>query len=118
MKPYWQSHIDGVWVDGGVGRVDVTDPATGQRIAEHALADPSDVDGAVQAARRVHLSGALTAMHPIARGRMVQALGRYQQEHKDEIARILTLEQGKPLWESHFEVEGSANPEICEVCET
>jgi aldehyde dehydrogenase (NAD+) len=37
---------------------------------------------------------------PIERGRMVQAMGRYLLEHKDEIARVLTLEQGKPLWEA------------------
>lgn len=107
-NPYWQNYIDGAWVDGGAGRIDVTDPATGERIAEHALADASDVDRAVQAARRVHLSGALTAMRPIERGRMVQAMGRYLLEHKDEIAHTLTLEQGKPLWESHIEVEGAA----------
>ena len=103
-----QNYIDGAWVDGGAGRIDVTDPATGERIAEHALADAADVDRAVQAARRVHLSGALTAMRPLERGRMVQAMGRYLLDHKDEIARILTLEQGKPLWESHIEVEGAA----------
>ena len=108
VKPYWQNYIDGTWMDGGAGRIDVTDPATGERIAEHALADAADVDRAVQAARRVHLSGALTAMRPIERGRMVQAMGRYLIEHKDEIARILTLEQGKPLWESHIEIEGAA----------
>lgn len=108
VKPYWQNYIDGMWVDGGAGRIDVVDPATGERIAEHALADAADVDRAVQAARRVHLSGALTAMRPIERGRMVQAMGRHLIEHKDEIARILTLEQGKPLWESHIEVEGAA----------
>ncbi|MGJ8589885.1 MAG: aldehyde dehydrogenase family protein [Yoonia sp.] len=108
VNPYWQNYIDGAWVDGGVGRIDVTDPATGERLAEHALADAADVDRAVQAARRVHQSGALTAMRPIGRGRMVQAMGRYLLEHKDEIARILTLEQGKPLWESHIEVEGAA----------
>lgn len=107
-KPYWQNYIDGAWVDGGAGRIGVTDPATSERIAEHALADVADVDRAVQAARRVHLSGALTAMRPIERGRMVQAMGRYLCEHKDEIARTLTLEQGKPLWESHIEVEGAA----------
>lgn len=94
VKPYWQNYIDGAWVDGGAGRIDVADPATGERIAKHALAD---VDRAVQAARRVHLSGALTAMRPIKRGRMVQAMGRYLLDHKYEIARILTLEQGKPL---------------------
>ena len=108
VNPYWQNYIDGASIDGGAGRIDVTDPATGERIAEHALADAADVDRAVQAARRVHLSGALTAMRPIERGRMVQAMGRYLLEHKDEIARILTLEQGKPLWESHIEVEGAA----------
>ena len=106
--PYWQNYIDGAWADGGAGRIDVTDPATGETIAEHALADAADVDRAVQAARRVHLSGALTAMRPIERGRMVQAMGRYLLEHKDEIARTLTLEQGKPLWEAHKEVAGSA----------
>lgn len=108
VKPYWQNYIDGAWVDGGAGRIDVSDPATGERIAEHALADAVDVDRAVQVAKRVHQSGALTAMRPIERGRMVQAMGRYLLQHKDEIARVLTLEQGKPLWESMIEVEGAA----------
>lgn len=108
LQPYWQNHIDGHWVDGGAGRIVVTDPATGEPLAEQALADAADVDRAVQAARRVHRSGVLTAMRPIERGRMVQAMGRYLLDHKDEIARVLTLEQGKPLWESHIEVEGAA----------
>jgi aldehyde dehydrogenase (NAD+) len=86
VKPYWQNYIDGAWIDGGVGRIDVTDPATGDRIAEYALANAADVDRAVQAARRVHLSGELTAMRPIQRGRMVQAIGRYLLVHKGEIA--------------------------------
>ncbi|WP_108814327.1 aldehyde dehydrogenase family protein [Loktanella sp. Alg231-35] len=108
IKPYWQNYIDGVWVDGGAGRIDVTDPATGEKLAEHALADAADVDRAVQAARRVHMSGVLTDMRPIERGRMVQAMGRYLLEHKDEIAETLTREQGKPLWEAHIEVAGAA----------
>ena len=108
IKPYWQNYIDGAWVDGGEGRIDVTDPATGEKLAEHALADAADVDRAVQAARRVHLSGALTSMRPIERGRMVQAMGHWLLAHKDEIAEALTREQGKPLWEAHTEVEGAA----------
>ena len=108
VNPYWQNYIAGAWVDGSAGRIDVIDPATGERIAEHALADAADVDRAVQAAMRVHQSGALTAMRPIERGRMVQAMGRYLLQHKDEIARVLTIEQGKPLWESMIEIEGAA----------
>jgi aldehyde dehydrogenase (NAD+) len=108
IKDYWRNYIDGAWVDGGAGRIDVLDPATGTLLATHALADQGDVDRAVQAAKRVHLSGALRDMRPIERGRLVQAMGRYLLDHKDEIARVLTLEQGKPLWESVIEVEGAA----------
>ncbi len=108
LAAYWHNHIDGAWVDGGAGRIAVTDPATGQTLAEQALADAADVDRAVQAARRVHLSGALRDMRPLERGRMVQAMGRYLLDHVDRIAEALTLEQGKPLWESRIEVEGAA----------
>ncbi|WP_412562121.1 aldehyde dehydrogenase family protein [Thalassobius sp. MITS945101] len=108
MKTYWQNYIDGAWVDGGAGRIDVINPGTGEKLAEHALADAGDVDRAVQAARRVHLSGALSDLRPVERGRMVQAMGRYLLEHQGELARVLTLEQGKPLWEARIEVEGAA----------
>ncbi|TCL10140.1 aldehyde dehydrogenase (NAD+) [Shimia isoporae] len=108
MKSYWQNFIDGAWVDGGAGRIAVQDPATSEQIAEHALADAGDVDKAVQAARRVHRSGALRDLRPVERGRMVQAMGRYLLENLDEIAPVLTAEQGKPLWESRIEIEGAA----------
>lgn len=108
MKDYWQNYIDGAWVDGGAGRIQVDDPGTGARLAEQAAADAGDVDRAVQAAKRVHNSGVLTQMRPVERGRMVRAIGDYLMEHKDEIARVLTHEAGKPLWEAHIEVEGAA----------
>lgn len=108
MKDYWQNYIDGAWVDGGAGRMDVFDPGTGEKLAEQALADAGDVDRAVQAARRVHLSGALSDLRPVERGRMVQAMGRYLLDHIDDIAPVLTREQGKPLWEARIEVEGAA----------
>ncbi len=108
MKSYWQNYIDGAWVDVGAGRVDVIDPGTGEVLAQHALADESDVDRAVRAAKRVHQSGVLTAMRPVERGRIVQAIGRYLLDRKDEIAQVLTAEQGKPLWEAQREVDGAA----------
>ncbi len=108
IKPYWQNYIDGTWVDGGAGRIDVINPGTGEKLTEHALADAGDVDRAVMAARRVHLSGVLSDLRPVERGRMVQAMGHYLMQHIDEIAEVLTLEQGKPLWESRIEIEGAA----------
>lgn len=108
MKSYWQNYIDGAWVDGGAGRIDVINPGTGEKLAEQALAGGGDVDRAVMAAQRVHQSGALSDLRPVERGRMVQAMGRYLLDHIDELALVLTLEQGKPLWESRIEVEGAA----------
>ena len=108
MKSYWQNYIDGAWCDGGAGRLDIDNPGTGETLGQQALAGAADVDRAVQAAKRVSASGVLTDMRPIERGRMVQAIGRYLLERKDEIATILTQEQGKPLWEAHKEVDGAA----------
>lgn len=108
VKHYWQNYIDGAWVDGGAGRIDVFDPGTGEKLAEQASADAGDIDRAVMAARRMHLSGALFDLRPVERGRMVQAMGRYLLDHRDEIAEVLTLEQGKPIWEAKIEIAGAA----------
>ena len=108
VKPYWQNYIDGAWVDGGAGRIEIFNPGTGEKLAEQVSADAADIDRAVMAARRVHLSGTLSDLRPVERGRMVQAMGRYLLDHIDEIAELLTLEQGKPLWEAKTEIKGAA----------
>ncbi len=109
IDPYSQNFIDGKYADGGAGRIDVINPASGEILAQHALADAADVDRAVRAARRLHVAGTLRDMRPIERGRMVQAMGRHLLDHIDDIAPLLTLEHGKPLWESQREVRGAAS---------
>jgi len=108
MSDYRQNYIDGTWSDGGAGRTEVTDPGTGAVAGEQALADADDVDRAVQAAARVDRAGSLRDMRPMDRGRIVQEIGRYLVAHRDEIAGLLTLEQGKPFWEAQREVSGAA----------
>jgi hypothetical protein len=84
------------------------DPATGEALPNRRLPMPPMWTAPFRRRAACHDSGALTAMRPVERGRMVQAMGDYLLEHKDEIARVLTLEQGKPLWEARIEVEGAA----------
>ncbi len=108
VKPYWQNYVAGKWVDGGAGHLRVDDPATGEKLAEQALANAADVDRAVAAARRCHESGALSDLRPVERGRLVRRMGDFLLERVDEIAPLLTLESGKPLWEARIEVEGAA----------
>ena len=106
--PVGRNYIDGAFVEGGAGRIAVEDPATGEPLAEQALADAGDVDRAVQAAKRCHESGVLTDLRPVERGRMVRQIGDILLERVDEIAPLLTRESGKPLWESRIEIEGAA----------
>lgn len=108
IENYARNYVGGKWIDGGAGVLDITNPANGEKLAEQAMADARDVDDAVRAAARAHEAGVLRDMRPIERGRMVIAMGQFLLENKDEIARLLTLEQGKPLWESHIEIEGAA----------
>jgi len=108
VKNYYQNFINGQFVDGGAGRIDVDDPATGKKLSEQAIADVADVDRAVAAARACHESGVLSDMKPVDRGRMVCKIGNYLLEHVDEIAFVLARESGKPIWEAIIEVKGSA----------
>lgn len=108
IEASWQNYIDGQFVDGAGGWLAVDDPGTGEVLAKQALADAGDVDRAVQAAKACHESRALSALRPVERGRMVRAMGDYLLSHIDEIARVLTLESGKPLWEARIEIEGAA----------
>ena len=104
----FQNYINGKFVAGGAGRIEVSSPANGQTVGEQALADASDVDKAVTAAKALHISGKFSALRPVERGRMVQKMGQYLLQHKDKLAELLSLEQGKPLWESNIEIEGAA----------
>ncbi len=104
----YRNYINGEWVLGGAGEIGIDDPASGQVWAKHALADKSDVDRAVAAAKRAHEKGEFRKLRPVERSRVVRAMGQYFLENKDEIATMLTQEQGKPYWESLIEVEGAA----------
>ena len=107
-QSYYQNYVDGQFVDGGADRIVVDNPGTGAPLAEQASANAADIDAAVAAARRCHESGVLSAMRPVERGRMVRATGDYLLANIDDIAQLLTLEAGKPLWESVVEIEGAA----------
>ena len=107
-RDVYHNYIAGRWCAGGAGAIDVIDPATGDILGQHTLADHRDVDAAVQAARQQHQNGELRSMRPLERGRLVQAMGRYLLDHSDELAKLLTREQGKPLWEAKLEIDGAA----------
>jgi acyl-CoA reductase-like NAD-dependent aldehyde dehydrogenase len=104
-----QLFIGGEWSDAAQkGTADVLNPATEEVIASVAAADRADVDHAVAAARAA-LDGPWGAMSARERGRLIWQLGERLLERADEIARLETLHNGKPIFESRqIEVPASA----------
>jgi len=79
--------------------MEVINPATEEVIATVASADASDVDAAVAAARAA-LTGPWGKMSARDRGRLVRRLADRLLERADEVARLETLHNGKPIFES------------------
>jgi aldehyde dehydrogenase (NAD+) len=97
--------IGGEWRDASGGQtMPVVNPATEEVIAEVAAASAEDVDAAVAAARKA-FEGPWGALSPRERGRLVWKLGERLYETIDEVARLETLHNGKPISESrHIEI--------------
>jgi aldehyde dehydrogenase (NAD+) len=88
--------------------MEVVNPATEEIIAEVASAGREDLDAAVKAARAA-LDGPWGTMSARDRGRLVRRLGDRLLERADEVARLETLHNGKPISESrNIEIPASA----------
>ncbi|MBW3659175.1 MAG: CoA-acylating methylmalonate-semialdehyde dehydrogenase, partial [Actinobacteria bacterium] len=99
----------GHWIDGrpvvpdARRRSEVTDPATGEVVAELALADDEDVDRVVAAA-----SAAFPEWRDAALTRRASVLFAYRElvaRHLDELAAAITREHGKTLDDARGEVQ-------------
>ncbi len=104
-----QLFINGEWRDAAGGQtIEVVNPATEEVIAEVASAEQADVDAAVAAARAA-LDGPWAKLSARERGRLVWRIGEKLMERADDIARLETLHNGKPIFESRqIEVPAAA----------
>ncbi|WP_273284742.1 NAD-dependent succinate-semialdehyde dehydrogenase [Methylibium petroleiphilum] len=93
--------IDGTWVDRGE-RFAVTDPATGLELAQVANLGAADAEAALAAAARAW--PAWRAKTAKERASVLMKWYQLLLQHADDLARIMTAEQGKPLAEAKGEV--------------
>jgi len=92
--------INNEWRPASSGKtMPVVNPATEEVIAEVPSADRTDVDLAVEAARAA-LAGPWSQLSARERGRLVRKLGDRLMERADDVARLETLHNGKPISES------------------
>jgi acyl-CoA reductase-like NAD-dependent aldehyde dehydrogenase len=95
--------IDGQWVDGSK-KFNTINPATEEVLAEITEASPSDVDRAVEAARRAFedRNGPWRKPSASERGRLIWKLADLVEKNIDELAELETLDNGKPIFESRY----------------
>ncbi|HEV3105797.1 MAG TPA: aldehyde dehydrogenase family protein, partial [Trinickia sp.] len=95
--------VDGRWLPAASGkRFAVTDPATGEQIAAVADSGPADARAATDAAARAF--SAWRDALPKERAAVLHRWHALMIENADELGRLISLEQGKPLAEGRGEV--------------
>jgi succinate-semialdehyde dehydrogenase / glutarate-semialdehyde dehydrogenase len=100
--------IDGKWEPADSGATfDVTDPATGEVIGRAADAGAAETDRAIAAAADAGESWSRETAY--RRAEVLWAAHRLMLERSEELARLMTLEQGKPLKAARNEVTYAAD---------
>ncbi|MGB3277777.1 MAG: betaine-aldehyde dehydrogenase [Pseudorhodobacter sp.] len=98
-QPNASHFVDGEWMEDSNGAViDVINPATGAVIAQVHEATKAVMDAALASASRAQ--GDWAARKPVERGRILRRAAELIREHGDSLARLETLDTGKPLQET------------------
>ena len=102
--PNLENYIDGEWVksEGSTVAGEVRNPATGELIAKVPYGTEQDVDMAVKSALNAFYEWRETP--PLSRARYLFRIKEAFEENFEEIATVLTREQGKIIDESRAEV--------------
>ncbi|XHS78387.1 NAD-dependent succinate-semialdehyde dehydrogenase [Burkholderiaceae bacterium UC74_6] len=101
-----QSLINGEWVSGKT-QFAVHDPATGALLAEVACVGATEAEAAIAAAAKA--LPAWRSRTPKERAAIMLRWHQLLLKHADDLARILTAEQGKPLAEAKGEIAYGAS---------
>jgi acyl-CoA reductase-like NAD-dependent aldehyde dehydrogenase len=94
--------IDGALVDGE-RTIDVLNPATEEVVAPCPVASRAQLDDAVSAAQAAQKLWSRTTLEE--RRMVLSAVADRIEGGREELARILTAEQGKPLGDSYWEID-------------
>jgi len=88
--------------------IDVVNPATEETITAVQAAGESDVAAAVEAARACFESDVWQGMSPRQRGVLLTRAGELLAARRDDVAKLESLQNGKPFFESKIDVAMTA----------
>ena len=102
-------YIDGKFVDAQSNEVfERVSPVTGERLPDISAASVADVDAAVRSARRAFEEGDWHRRTPRQRKQVLKAFAQAMLDNKQELGALQTIDMGKPMKFSVWEVEYSA----------
>jgi len=103
-----QCFIDGQWVDADSGsKLDVTNPASGEKLGTIPNAGAAEARRAIEAAARAFPAWAARTAKD--RGGILRRWSDLMLANQDDLAALMTAEQGKPLAESKGEIAYAAS---------
>jgi succinate-semialdehyde dehydrogenase/glutarate-semialdehyde dehydrogenase len=103
-----QAYIDGKWCDADSGETHpVLNPANGETIAEIAKCGTAETRRAIEAAERAQVEWRQRSAKE--RAAILRRWFELMMEHQEDLAQILTAEQGKPLAEARGEIAYGAS---------
>jgi phenylacetaldehyde dehydrogenase len=103
--------IDGDWVEAVDGATrDTIDPATGLRLGTVSSAGLPEVERAVIAARKAFEGSEWRSLTPSARGKLLWNLADLIEDNVEELARLESLDNGKPIMHAtYYDVPAAAD---------
>lgn len=103
-----QAYVDGQWIDADNGeKFAILNPATGETIAEISKCGTAETRRAIEAAERAQVSW--RQVPGKERAAILRNWFNLMMENQEDLAQILTTEQGKPLAEARGEVAYGAS---------
>jgi len=103
-----QAHINGQWLDADSGdTLAVTNPATGELLAQVANCGTAETRRMIEAAAVAQKQWASSTVKE--RAAVLRRWFNLMMENQEDLAQILTAEQGKPLAEARGEIAYGAN---------
>ncbi|HUN60330.1 MAG TPA: aldehyde dehydrogenase family protein [Candidatus Binataceae bacterium] len=101
--------IGGKWIPAKSGKTfETINPSNEEVLGIVSEGDKADIDEAVKAARAAFETGKWPAIGPHQRARYLFKIAELIDAHGDELAELITLDNGKPLGESTVEVGRTA----------
>ena len=103
-----RAYVDGAWVDADSGETfPVVDPATGETVAELPRLGAAETRRAIEAAQRAQPAWRATTAKE--RARTLRRWAELMLESQEDLAVLMTTEQGKPIAESRAEIVYAAS---------